>query len=78
MPETTSGTFARIVVPDEKVTEPAGAAVPLDGLTVAVKTVVALVAITAGAAATEVAVATTGSVTLTVLPAVELAKLPVA
>jgi hypothetical protein len=77
-PETTSGTLARFVPPDENVTEPAGGTVPLDGLTVAVRTAVALVAMAVFTTATEVVVDTTGCVTVTVAAAVELAKFPVA
>jgi len=78
VPETISGTLARVVLPDENVTEPAGGAVPLEGLTVAVRKAVAVVAMAAFKTATEVVVGTTGCVTVTVVAAAELAKFPVA
>ena len=78
VPDTTNGTLARVVLPEVNVTEPAGGAVPLDGLTVAVRTAVALVAMAAVTTETEVVVVTTGCVTLTVAVAVEPAKFPVA
>jgi hypothetical protein len=78
VPDTTSGTLARVVLPEENVTEPAGGAVPLEGLTVAVRTPVALVVMAADTTAREVVVVTTGGVTVTVAGAVDPAKFPVA
>jgi hypothetical protein len=78
VPEATSGTLARFVPPDENVTKPAGGAMPLDGLTVAVRTAIALVAMSEFTTETDVVVDTTGCVTVTVAAAVELAKFPVA
>ena len=68
----------RTVLPTAKVTLPVGAALPLAGLTVAVTCVVSVARMLAGFAATVVVVATGGPVTVTVVVAVEFAKLPVA
>ena len=78
-PDAASVTEPRIVFPMTNLTLPGGAADPLAGLTVAVKSVVPVEAIEVGLAASAVVVATIGGgVTVTVAEPVELAKLPVA
>ena|ERR1700677_255360 len=76
-PEGVSVAVPSAVLPTENVTEPAGAALPLAGVTVAVNWVVPAAATLSGLAATVVLVATKAPVTVTVAEAVEALKLPV-
>jgi hypothetical protein len=76
-PEAASVAVPSAVLPTENVTVPAGATLPLAGVTVAVSCVVPAAAMVAGAAMMAVLLATGGPVTVTVMEAVELLKLPV-
>ena len=66
LPDTARVPLPSVLFPKVNVTVPLGAAVPLDGLTVAVSVVLALLAIPAGLAETVVVVAMAGTVTVTV------------
>lgn len=71
-------TVPSVVFPIVKITEPVGAALPLAGCTVAVKTVLPDDdAMLGGFAVTDVVVFTAGGVTVTATVLLELAKLPV-
>ena len=76
-PEPTSDAAPSKADPAKNDTLPAGAALPLAGLTVAVNSVVPVAGMLAGAAVSEVVVATDGTATVTVADAVEPLKLPV-
>ena len=76
-PDADNVELPRAVLPSEKVTLPVGVAVPL-ALTVAVSTVEAVDAMEAGFAASEVVVATGGTVTITEIVPLEFEKLPLA
>jgi hypothetical protein len=76
-PDAASVAVPREAVPAVNVTLPVGAVLPLAGFTVAVNCVVAVDAMVRGLAASVVAVATAGAVTVTVVDAVALEKFPV-
>jgi hypothetical protein len=76
-PDAVSDAVPRMVFPTANVMFPVGAALPLAGFTVATSWVVAVEAILAGVAVTDVVVLTTGAVTVTATDADELAKFPV-
>ena len=71
VPDETRGTLDSVVLPSRKLTDPAGAADPLAGFTVAVSVVLAVVRMAAGAADRSVVVAITGCVTAIVVVAAE-------
>jgi hypothetical protein len=73
-PDAVNVPVPRDVVPDEKVTVPVGAFVPLAGLTVAVISVLAVELMLVGLAETVVVVATDAAVTVTVAVPLELVK----
>jgi hypothetical protein len=77
VPDETRGTLDSVVLPSRKLTDPAGAADPLAGFTVAVSVVLAVVRMAAGAADRSVVVAITGCVTAIVVVAAEPANVPV-
>jgi hypothetical protein len=74
-PDAVNGAVPSVVFPSPNVTLPAGTAVPLAGFTMAVSCVVAVDAMLAGFAVTDIVVET-GAVTVTVVDAVALAKFP--
>jgi hypothetical protein len=77
-PDAVNGKVPSVVFPSANVTLSVGTAVPLAGFTVAVSCVVAVDAMLAGFAVTDVVVETAGVVTVTDTVALELEKLPAA